>query len=146
MQKLDKEALGFARKKFKHWMNDIQVFVCPAIVSSLFFGTRRSSAAFYNPVVAFRGIHAWLQNVNEQLEKYEFLTQLLGDETVQYIKHALMTTDPKYLAGWKNDNVPIKGIATLYSFLGLHLQITEDIWRFYHRMWWLLEREFQEGG
>jgi hypothetical protein len=146
MQKLDKEALEFARKKFKHWMDDIQVLVYPSIVSSLFFGTRRSSAAFYNPIVAFKDIRAWLQNVNTQLEKHEFLAQLLGNETVQHIKHALMITDPKYLEGWKHDGAPIKGIATLYAFLALHMQITEDVWRFYHRMWWLLEREFRQEG
>jgi len=146
MQKLDKEVLEFARNKFKHWMNDIHVLVCPTIVSSLFFATRRSSAAFYNPVVAFKNIHTWLKNVSEQLEKHEFLAQLLGNEIVHYVKHALMITEPQYLMEWRHDGAPIKDIATLYAFLSLHMQLVEDLWYFYHRMSWLLEREFEQEG
>jgi hypothetical protein len=146
MQKLNNEIREQIGKKFKHWINDIQVLVQPSIVSSLFFATRRSSAAFYNPVVAFKNIHSWLSNVYSQIEKNPLIAQLLTEDIVGCIKHALMITSPQYLAEFKHQNTPIKDINTLYSFLALHSQITVDIWNFYHRITWLLEREFQLEG
>jgi len=146
MLKLDNEVREQVSKKFKHWMDDLHVLVQPSVVSSLFFGTRRSSAAFYNPVVAFRDIHNWLSNVCSQIEKSDILAKLLTEEVVNRIKHAYKITDPNYLAELKHQISPIKNMQSLYGFISIHHQLIEDLWSFYHRMKWVLEREFQEEG
>jgi hypothetical protein len=146
MLKLDNEVKEQVRKKFKHWMDDLHVLVMPSIMSSLFFGTRRSSAAFYNPVVAFKDIHGWLSNVCSQIEKSDILAKLLTEEAVNRVKHAYTITDPHYLGELKHRFSPIKDIQSLYGFIVMHYQLVEDLWSFYHRMEWLLEKEFQLEG
>jgi hypothetical protein len=133
-------------KKFKHWLNDLQVLALPEIASSLFFATRRSSSAFYNPLVAFRNINKWIGSVLEYLEENPEVAQLLTPSVVGDLKIAYNTTLPENLHDWKENTPAVKSLAHLRSFIALHLSITNALFELEHRMQWLLEHELSDKG
>jgi hypothetical protein len=133
-------------KKIKHWLNDLQVLALPEIVSSLFYATRRSTSAFYNPLVAFRNINKWIGSVLEYLEEKPEVAQLLTSSVVADLKIAYNSTLPENLHDWKENMPAVKSLAHLRSFVAFHSSIINALFELESRIQWLLEHELSDKG
>jgi len=142
-QTLTKEKLAEVKKKLQHWLDDIQVLVIPTIMSSLFFGSRRSSAPFYNPFVAFKEIGLWAQKAQDAVKTNPTLSLLLQDAGRTAIEQLVRLTSAESLSAFKS-NMPIKNIERLEYFLEYHTTIVRCVVDLKHRIDWLLENELKD--
>jgi len=125
-------------KKFRHWIDDIEVMVVPTILTSMFYGSRRSTMAFYNPLVAFKNIFTWIQNIREIVKVDPAISAILKDDGRNAIEQLYILTCKEGLSSFK-ENLPIKSAEHLEYFIEYHRHIVRCVVDLKHRLIWAIE-------